>query len=158
MKKRSGKTPRAVFAFFLLLSALTGCKTHEGVVTKLDRLYDVYRSQDYETARNALLSTEKIFTGEASATMRDKGFWRCYSRLYVLELKHGDSDRAAIAFQKAKYWYLVKLESDGCDPEKIRIKMDLFTPDNCREWSENFDAGMRERDATLKRLGLTNIP
>jgi hypothetical protein len=147
-----------LIAAALVCIAHSGCKTREGVVTKLDQLYDVYRSQEYEAARNALLSTEKIFTEEASPTIRDKGFWRCYSRLYVLELKHGDSDRAAIAFQKAKYWYLVKLESDGCDPEKVRMKMDLFTPDNCREWSEKFDAGMRERDATLKRLGLTNIP
>ena len=118
---------------------------------RLDRLYISYLNQDCEGARNALMFCEKILIEEASPAIRDKGMWLCYARLYVLELRCGDADQAAVAFEKAKYWYLVKLESSGCKTEKIKMKLDAFTPEKCRDYIEKWDAGFCEKDAVLKQ-------
>jgi hypothetical protein len=117
--------------------------------SQLDGLYQGYLTNEIHSARNSL--TQAVHLIEASSTRKaaEEILWLGYARLYCVDSVLGDSERARLNYEKARYWLLVNLESAGASPGKVVEELTAFTPEACKEaaleWDRAFTKGQGPR-------------
>ena len=105
---------------------------------ELNRIYRIYLNSEYQEAKEAI-NKGCLLLLEGSEFSRNRTLWIGYARLHKLEFTEGNIDLANIAFQKAKYWRLISLESRGASTEEISNFLQEFTPDKCRKMLMEYD-------------------
>ena len=135
-----------VLVIGLLLSS--GCKSEKrtgtapltNLVAELEGLYRGYLTNDYADAKRNMEQAVQLLHRPNQRKYAERGLWLNYGRLYCLEARFGDSNVAHVYYEKARYWYLVNLETDEKLPSEISSKLQHFTQEQCKHYILEWDA------------------
>src|SRR5438093_7673126 len=130
-----------------LLFLSTGCDPKKGElkakpgdnVAEADALYRNYLTNDAQGAKRSIEEAVKLLTSSVGSGYGKGSLWLGYGRLFCIESEFGDSNRASLYFEKARYWYLVDKEMLGEAPSNIVEMLRSFSREQCRSNVLDFD-------------------
>jgi len=131
----------AVIICFMFCIFAAGCtNSYDKKVEGLGVLSKEYLAINQpDELKDQLLKIVQFFKEEESNISEQylKSSWLMltYLRLSIIEEERGNSAKANIYFQKARYWYICKLESQNENKtfSEIAKKISQFTPQNGKE-------------------------
>jgi len=128
------------------LLSLSGCSKQidreEAIFQQSQRMFEAYLVGDETTARRNLESEIKLLENPTVTLYLPRQatvlFMEC-SRLYVLEKRVGNIQKADVALTKARYWNLRRFESDG-DLTATKLEdLESFTQDKILQLVDDSD-------------------
>lgn len=113
----------------------------EEVVKQTDSLYEGYLTNDFTTAFSHLKKIAELQENIAGAypAGRAQGLFMTYARMLCMAEFEGQDAAADIAYQKARYWYLVKMQLEGVPDEEIVQRQEVLGRGKCKEIVKAFD-------------------
>jgi hypothetical protein len=112
-------------------------------VKGLDNMYRDYLQSSNISKINAARRMVEVLEATGDKRVSVDNLWLAYARLAYAEELLGHSDQAAIAFEKARYWWVVSLESAGLNASNIVLRMNAFTREKCSQDLERWDSNER---------------
>ena len=136
--------------FVLFCSYVAGCASqrHESAAEirqTLDQLYQRYLTNEINGAKQDMQKSIEVLLSNTNNPTIDvsPALWLGYARLYVIEDKLGDTNRAAQMFNSARLWYIEeqehRLKHEDFSVERMKRNVESFTERKCKEDVEEWD-------------------
>ena len=111
----------------------------------VDELYLDYLTNDIASAKKDMEKSIDILLSNTNnpAIRVSDGLWFAYARLYVIENKLRNTNRAAQVFNAARSWYIEeqmwRLKHTQHSMERVKGNVELFTEEKCEDMVEEWD-------------------
>lgn len=133
----------ATVGMVCLLFALGSCAKRRTAETPDNPKFDEkYFTGSLDEARTVVLGSIDSISTNALSPKYAQPLMLDYARLFVIEMKRGDTNAAYLSYEKSKFWGIVRLESTGMAGGEIARTMRAYTPESCQEMIMRFDAGV----------------
>jgi hypothetical protein len=109
------------------------------IVETCDWLYQGYLTNDLRGAMVCMEQAAQLIASSNNKRAADEGLWLCYARLLLIESVSGDTNRARLYYEKARYWLLRNLEAQEREPSDILNTLQEYTPEEFKRWAIEWD-------------------